>query len=238
MVLMHDAPVPAKLDLRALPARSDLLTAQPVRVNANRWRRLLDSLDLPPAQGFLAESEWVRPSRGDVFRAGDADINEDTATQLYYASLAWGLGAKARHLTTRLERYARSYDFASQALVKAWQAVRDGSGAQDCYEVLMHHTGRGRIPHFGPAFATKFLYFASGTRRVPQLLILDAVVARRLQSLGVWEGAPTYNWRPSTYQGYCDLLVRWADEATQTLGRPVAADEVELALFQQAPAAA
>lgn len=235
MTLQHEAPLPAGLDLATVPTRTSLLTDHPIRINASRWRRLLRSLDLPPAQGPLADGDWIRASRADVFAAADADIDSGAATQLFYLSLAWGLGAKARNLPARLDGYARSADFAPHTLARAWQAVRDGREPEECYEILMHPKGRGRIPYYGPAFATKYLYFASGTRQTPRLLILDAVVARRLRDLGVWESAPTANWWASTYQAYCSLLGRWAHEAAQRLDRAVAPDEIEFALFQLTP---
>lgn len=235
MALQHEASLPAGLDLAKLPTREELLAEHPIRVSAGRWRRLLERLELPAARGPLADGDWIHVSRADVFTAGDVDVDSGAATQLFYLSLAWGLGAKARNLPARLDGYARAADFAPQTLARAWQAVRDGREPDECYEILMHSSGRGRIAYYGPAFATKFLYFAAGARRSPRLLILDAVVATRLRHLGVWDNAPTANWWPSTYQAYCGILGRWSEEAAERLERPVQPDEIELALFRLTP---
>ena len=112
----------------------------------------------------------------------------------------------------------------------AWLHVRDGADPQACYESLITSRGVGRIHGNGPAFATKFLYFACGTMTSPRCVILDRAVAEQLCDLGVWPNAPTAGWDPGTYARYCDLMCRWADEASVRTHRHVQPDEVEYAL--------
>jgi hypothetical protein len=95
----------------------------------------------------------------------------------------------------------------------AFEAARDSDPAT-AYSALIRR-GDAQIPHFGPAFFSKFLYFASGNT-TPRCLILDARVARSLWALG-WSIAPTYrgrsfnyNWYTDTYVAYCSLLGSWA----------------------------
>jgi len=131
----------------------------------------------------------------------------------------------------RLDGVARDHRAATDLLVRAWKHVRDGADPQVCYEDLITSRGAGRIHGNGPAFASKFLYFAHGTRTLPRCVILDRIVAGRLRDLGVWPKAGDHGWFPSTYAGYCDLMSRWAADASNRVGNGVAADEVEYALF-------
>lgn len=93
------------------------------------------------------------------------------------------------------------------------------------------------IPGLGPAFFTKVLYFASETTTGTRCLILDARVAANLYSAG-WKTLPhrggnfSYNWFTTTYVDYCELLARWAEEASQELGTTVWPDEIERTLFE------
>jgi hypothetical protein len=101
-----------------------------------------------------------------------------------------------------------------KALRDAAECARQGD-VRGAYESLIR---RGTVPYLGPAFFTKFLYFASN-QDDPRCLILDARVARSLYRMG-WSMAPTYpsrsfsfNWYTDTYVSYCELLTRWADAA-------------------------
>lgn len=114
-------------------------------------------------------------------------------------------------------------------LVQAWDAVRSGASSQEAYEVLLTPRGRPHIKYLGAAFATKYLYFATGSG-TPTTPILDAVVANALRPIA-WESAPTTAWWSSTYAQYCDLLSRWATEASAHTGDPVRLDQIEKMLF-------
>ena len=92
------------------------------------------------------------------------------------------------------------------------------------------------IPALGPAFFTKFLYFAGKGRGTTPCLILDARVASSLYEAG-WTDLPhsarkngysfSYNWYTDTYVSYCELLQGWADAH----GSKTRSDEIERALF-------
>jgi len=43
---------------------------------------------------------------------------------------------------------------------------------------------------------------------------------------------PEWGWPAGTYVRYCELLERWSGDASDRLGRRVAADEIEVALFR------
>lgn len=221
-----DAPLPDVL-LPLVPTREELLHLHPITVDADRWRRLATELELPLPGATFGEDRLVALSRGDVLQVAEREINGDNAVQLFYASQAWGLGTKARRLPTRLRALTR--DGSVQLLEDAWSAVREGRSPAECYELLITPKGRTRLFYFGPAFATKYLYFAGGMRLRARCLILDAVVADRLRP-HAWPQSPSTGWWPETYDRYCELLKRWAHQLEGT-GVPVAPDQVEHAIF-------
>lgn len=224
-----DALLPGEL-FAALPGPDDVL-AHAIPVNADRWSKAIADRGLPPLQGKLADPGYTSISRAEVFDRGDREATVENAFQLLYYSLAWGLGTRAPRLHSRLDALAADPDRAGELLVKAWKRARNGPPAAEAYSVLTTDRGAGRIHQLGPAFATKFLYFAQGTAAEPRLLILDAVVAGNLPE--AWPGAATWGWYPKTYGRYCELLASWARQATERLdgSRKVRADEIELALF-------
>lgn len=226
-----DARLPQDL-FAALPGK-DAVMGHDVAVNCDRWQEALSARGLPPLQGVLADAGVTKISRADVFELGSREITPSNAFQLLYYSLAWGLGGRAPRLHQRLNALAAHQDRAENLLVDAWRAVRNGEPAQKVYGVLTTDRGAGRIPWFGPAFSTKFLYFAQGSEVPPLYVILDQVVARNLAD--VWPGAPKNAWFPDTYDRYCAVAGSWAEQATERLdgARKVRADEIEFVLFNR-----
>ena len=204
-----------------------------IAVDGARWQDALELRGLPPLKGILASAGLTSVSRGDVFELGARPSTPENAFQLLYYSLAWGLGRRARNLHKRLDGLAEDQERAAELLVAAWAAVRDGEPAEDVYGILATSKGKAQIPWFGPAFSTKFLYFAQGAGVPPRYVILDAVVASNL--VDVWPGAATGSWHPDTYDRYCCVMSRWADLATEELNgeRKVRADEIEYAVFHR-----
>ncbi|TKV28561.1 hypothetical protein FDK12_07845 [Arthrobacter sp. NamB2] len=219
--------------LSTLPGREAVL-GHAVAVDGERWRRALVDRALPAMTGKLASGGRTTVTRQEVFDLGDQDRTVENAFQLLYYSLAWGLGTRASRLHQRLDGLAKHQDTAGERLVCAWTSVRNGDPTAEAYSLLTTNRGGGRIPWFGPAFSTKFLYFAQGSTTAPRYLILDQVVTRNLRR-DVWPDAPTAGWWPDTYQRYCTLLTHWATQASANpdMQRTVWADEIELALFKR-----
>ena len=224
-VLDENASLPPALAAR-IPSREEVLNHE-VSFDATRWRRETNELGLPGFEPRLGNEGVAELKRRDIMQLADGAISPASAVQLLYASMAWGLGRKARNLRQRLA--GLQGEGTPERLVEAWTAVRDGRSPQECYEVLLTARGRGRIRWLGPAFATKYLYFATGLYRPPSCVILDAVVARRLRPLA-WPGSPTYGWWPSTYGRYCHLMTQWAKTADPS-DNQVFPDQIEKALF-------
>lgn len=205
-----------------------------VSVDVDRWGRALAARGLPPARGKLAGAGRTSVTRKEVFDYGDQSPTVENAFQLFYYSLAWGLGTKAPRLDQRLDGLASDPEKAGRLLVEAWTLVRDGAPTREAYGVLTTNQGAGRIPWFGPAFSTKFLYFAQGSTAAPRHVILDQVVSKNLHE-DAWPQAPTAGWWPETYERYCRLLEHWAEQAGERLhgARRVRADEIEITLFRR-----
>ena len=206
-----------------------------VDVDAARWRAELSKRGLPTLTGTLGNIDRTSLTRRDVFEVGDRERTPDNAFQLFYYSLAWGLGIKAPRLHHRLDNFATHREEASELLVSAWNAARDSESVKDAFIILTTEDGAGRIPWFGPAFSTKFLYFAQGAAAAPKHLSLDRFVAANLDR-DAWPDATTDVWVPEVYEQYCTLLAGWADEASgdSSVDRDVRADEIELAITRRA----
>lgn len=227
---LRDVPLPDVVYTRLLPDRDTVLTTK-YHVDAGRWQRELAGRGLDLPEGTLGSVDgWIRLSRADILLLADPTPTQRGAMDLLWYSLAWGLGSRAPRLAARLDAVAKDPQRVAELVAGAWTLTRDGANPAVCYAALLTSRGRPRVSWLGGAFATKVLYFAHGTQTAPRNLILDKVVADKLRPIA-WETAPTTAWWPDTYQTYCDLMSRWAGEASERAGRSVEADEIEGALF-------
>ncbi|WP_285320721.1 hypothetical protein [Pseudarthrobacter sp. lyk4-40-TYG-27] len=231
-MINENAPLPDDIFAK-LPGAAAVMS-HAVSVDSGRWQRALSARKLRPAEGKLGSGQPISLTRKEVFDLGDQARTVANAFQLLYYSLAWGLGTRAPRLHQRLDSLAGREENAGQLLLDAWALVRDGAPTRNAYGTLTSNRGAGRIPWFGPAFSTKFLYFAQGSAAQPRYVILDQVVAKNLRQ-DAWPQAPTAGWWPETYERYSRLLDRWANQATERLetARRVRPDEIELTLFRR-----
>jgi hypothetical protein len=204
----------------SMPSRQTAVTKR-LDVNAIWWDRQLVRLRLPggPLLGATL-------SRTDLWglAAGAAD-DDEAALRLLWHALAWGAGLKLRQCRKRLEFIADNPGPAAQKLRQA--ASLSTSDPKAAYAVL-HPDGYGVLGRLGPAFGTKYLYFAGGGASEHPCLILDRRVAQRLHHRG-WTSLGLCAWPTWTYGRYCDLLARWVKEAPE--GHPVSGDQIEYWLF-------
>lgn len=215
----------------------DRVTAQAVQVDAGWWNKELTKRSLPGAVYGTNESGGSQISSGRVWisrqqlfdEAADAADDADYALQLLWQSLAWGAGSSARNVKRRLSSVASRPKEVADALIKV--AHLSAIDPAEAYEAL-RPAGRTLVPYLGPAFFTKYLYFAGQGRPDHPCLILDARVAASLHRYGWTSLRSGGAWPASTYQRYTELLHRWALEL-ETPDRKVAADEIELWLFEQ-----
>lgn len=230
---LRDVPFPVKL-LKVVPSQQQVLAHRADRLSGPKWRSVIAKAGLPAPTGAMATEETFTLDREQILGFASNDITADNAYQLLYQSLAWGLGWKGFRMESKLRGIGQTHpDTTARLLVQAWQAVREGASSSECYEVLLTPKGRPRIKYLGAAFATKYLYFATGSG-TPATPILDAVVANSLRPIA-WEAAPTTAWWSSTSGRYCSLLSRWASEATAATGQAVRLDQLEMMLFSLDP---
>lgn len=191
------------------PSRDDVL-AQGIRFDPARWKRLLPDSALWPAE--LDGSTVV--TRETVF----AVCGNGNVTRGLVAACVWGAGTGAQSVYRRVKVFTHNEpDVLGFRLAAALEVLRE-SGPVAAYDALR---GRLRISYLGPAFFTKFLYFAgydSGSE--PRPLILDRFVAR-----GLGAGWPRAGWTSAQYGEYLRHVHAWAQESG------AAPDAVELALF-------
>lgn len=214
----------------ALAGREAVLN-HTVIVDTDRWNRELDARQMAIPEYFVGRTGQMDISRTDLLALGAADPTAAKAMELLIGALAWGLGLRAPRLTARLDALAGSKD-AAERLLAAWICVREEKPADEAYKILTMDRGKGRIPWLGPAFSTKFLYFAQGLNQQPRHLILDKVAAINLRPFA-WPDSPTTAWWPSTYAKYCTLMGNWAHQASDRAGREVRPDEIELTVFRR-----
>ncbi|HEX5541636.1 MAG TPA: hypothetical protein VFX60_08730 [Micromonospora sp.] len=231
-------------DLQVLIARHS------VSVDAQQWAAVITWL--PPHLGSTGPANL---SRGDVINAADQCRMTGDWLPLLVTSFVWGqgdLGYGPTRLSWVLDgkqgRPAPTLDDIRHRLAQAvFVLARDGAAA--AYDLLIE---RGSIPELGPAFFTKFLYFAGKTGDVagPQPMILDKRLAGRMRWF--WERRrdepyaaqarpPEWLWRGprwSTYRYriYLAFLSRSAEQLAQS-GQRWTPDLVEMLLFRRDPVA-
>lgn len=164
--------------------------------------------------------------RADIFALAEhARDSPAAALTLLWNSIAWGSGSKRRNNKGRIASVARDPDNAGALLqAAAWLSRTDPRAAYD----LLYPCNRTAIPELGPAFFTKYLYFAGGGAAEHPCCILDENVALALQKTCGWRSLPTRSWLATAYERYAVLLARWVGE--HGLARP---DVVERWLFEE-----
>ncbi|MBB4904096.1 8-oxoguanine DNA glycosylase OGG fold protein [Actinophytocola algeriensis] len=187
------------------------MLAQGIRFDPARWRRLLPDSALWPAE--LDGANVV--TRETVFAVcGNGDV-----TRGLVAACVWGAGTGAQSVHRRAKVFTHNeLNALGFRLAAALELLRE-SGPVAAYDALRT---RFRIAYLGPAFFTKFLYFAGyDTGSEPRPLILDRFVAR-----GLAAGWPRTGWTGARYGEYLRHAHAWAHESG------AAPDAVELALFR------
>ena len=138
-------------------------------------------------------------TRGDLFAMAETVRSDSDLLRFVWHVLAWGSGDARRNNLKRIE----SCQASTPLLRQAFEAAQAGD-PRKAYGALIR-PGRAAVPHLGPAFFSKLLYFASeGAQQ--RCLILDARVAQSLFNVG-WSMAPTYPTKTFSYNWYTDTYV-------------------------------
>ncbi|KMV22110.1 hypothetical protein [Mycobacterium heckeshornense] len=182
----------------------DWIDNHAIPVGRSWWTRTLNTY------GFddTLTGETIR--RADIFRLADAALESPAgALTLLWNALAWGSGEKRRNNKARIASVAANRDRAANLLQTAAQLARTNSLA--AYD-LLYPANKTAIPDLGPAFFTKYLYFAGAGAPDHPCAILDENVALALNMTCGWHSLPSKNWLASAYERYAVLLGRWVDE--------------------------
>lgn len=171
-----------------MPGTSAALNHE-VSVDIDRWKRELNARELPPVQGKLAGAGRTSVTRKEVVDPWRSD--PDSRKRLPIALLLACLGVEytrppAPPATGRTSRSPKEGRTTSRNSLDI--GSRRGT-SKEAYRTLTTDKGARRIPWFGPAFSTKFLYFAQGSAVHPQHVILDRVVSKDLRFGRVAAGA-------------------------------------------------
>lgn len=130
------------------------------------------------AHGFddTLAGETIR--RADIFALAERAADDSAAAlTLLWNALAWGSGNKRRNNKARIASIAADPTAAAALLQQA--ARLSHTDPQAAYDLLYPHN-RTAISYLGPAFFTKYLYFAGGGDPTHPCAILDANVALAL----------------------------------------------------------
>lgn len=224
--------VPAGLELGE---RRERVAEQAILVHERWWNDAIASRGLPggPLRVERRHGDTVVLTREGVWsHAARAAEDDEAALRLLWHTLAWGAGMKLRLCNRRMDAIA-SHPHAAKLLREA--AALSRQDPVEAYRIL-HPRGIGVLSGLGPAFGTKYLYFAGGGDPAHPSLIFDSQVATTLAVVGWTSLTGRAAWAPATYGRYVGLLARWArelsDGRTGGLGRRVAADELERWLFR------
>jgi hypothetical protein len=209
-----------------LPDR-DTVLGQAVPFDPARWLPMLpDSTWWPAALDQCPHvGRWPRVDRRTVFGiAGRADSAEGRR-HLLVAALVWGTGTKAQSVNRRARIFEHSSPADIDARLREALDVLRTRGAVAAYRAFNNDQ---HVPHLGPAFFTKMLYFAghdtAAARHRP--VILDSVVSRALKAENAVDASwPGNGWTTDQYRLYVDGVHEYAR------ARGVLPDQVEAALF-------
>ena len=236
-------PSAAQVDQLREWMRKDAVHANPdlhrIRVKASNWAGVAGPY-WPGARGEAGQ--WLPVTRRDLFDLAD-DCLGGSWMPLMSAAFAWGHG-NIGYGPARLRSILEKNDPAQIELVLAEAvAALSRKGTEAAYRVL-RPTRANVVWGLGPAFFTKFLYFAGWRMEItdPKPLILDAQVAAsvRVIAQSVYTRAgidddmaswlwPKGNWWAYRYGQYIELAHRLASLLPDDL--PHRPDVLEFALF-------
>jgi hypothetical protein len=173
--------------------------------------------------------------RGGVLESFKLIHDPDSALDAYIASYLWGYAGtgfgpyraeRVIRLNTDPENGKR---FAAELHTLAEIAMTDGGTAAFEHVVGKRRVDRKFFDQWGPAFATKFISFATkASDQVPTTPILDSVVAGWFRNHSKEIGPLWLNWNSvGSYRRYTECMAGWAEE----LG--IEPEQVEQLIFRQ-----
>jgi hypothetical protein len=174
-----------------------------------------------------------RISRGDAVAVAARPADADANWQLFCTSFVFGYGTYGVG-PARLERIlarTQSADLCAE-IAEARRRLKE-CGPLSAYDYLRGHDMRGRIPHWGPAFFTKLLYFADTPGEAGSALILDNQTAWMVTQITGMEHLVDQRNRSGRWTAYrYGVYLAWMTMVSEQL--QVRPDFLEYALFLEA----
>ncbi|MGW2276905.1 8-oxoguanine DNA glycosylase OGG fold protein [Streptomyces sp. NPDC001770] len=209
--------------------RESYVLGQAVPFNPDRWIAGLPVGERWPDRlnGLPRAGRWPTVDRQTVFEAARRDAAApEGGRDLLLSALVCGTGINAWGVSRRTRIFRENDPSRLDERMDLARAEVDRGDPVAAYRVL--NDPHGRVKYLGPAFFTKFLYFATAGRpaggRWP--LIIDRNVVRALGDLlGGEEWVVGRRWDPATCARYLDRAHAWAERWG------IAPDVVERKLF-------
>ncbi|MFF1945132.1 hypothetical protein ACFVWF_23685 [Rhodococcus qingshengii] len=200
----------------AEPPDREWVLEQGFNFNRDRWKKLIPQQSAWPAEldACSMVGRWPYVDRRQVFdvarRVGSGSDDPTGATQLYVAAAVWGTGTSALDVSRRIKVLKEpDVDMHLAAALKILQV----EGPVSAYRSLSIG-GSHRVKNLGPAFFSKFLYFAGFDAKgyMQKPLILDQHVARSLNVFTNSEWSTAGPWSTEQYARYLDHVDDWASQ--------------------------
>lgn len=174
-------------------------------------------------QKYLGKSSILEALPNPIDRAGVLETfklvhNRDTALDAYIASYLWGY-ARGGFGPYRAERVIRlntdpkkGKDFAVELHTLSQTAKTDGGTAAFEHVVDQRRADRRFFAQWGPAFATKFISFATkASDQVATTPIMDSIVVEWFSEHCQEVGTLWLTWHSaSSYHRYTECMAEWA----------------------------
>lgn len=195
------------------------------------WAEFLTGL--PVAKQPRRSNDWRHITRGDLLRTPAVGPREHGA--LLLGGYVWGTGDLGFRVGRRAQVFTDKKISAADVTTRLGAAadlLRDGKPGT-AYASLLRYQANW-LPHLGPSFFTKFLYFADAdgaSGNVGRALILDQFVAIGLNYLEDWGLSETGPWPLAVYERWLAYAQDQAAEPDGLGSTPVRADAVEMAVF-------
>lgn len=190
-----------------------------VNWNPMRWgREGLKSFN-PQVSRFAAECRQVNNQH--VISRQDVLTLSESVEDLFIGAMIFGYGPIG-YGPSRVERIIQTNHDLIAKLNRQYKAAVGGPG-----ESWVSHTQDDRVKYLGPAFATKFAYFAARKQQSDRTVPLIADINT---SWAMWKlsGIPLSVKLRASYLEYVDLAHNWGKHVESEYG----ADEIERAVFK------
>jgi hypothetical protein len=183
----------------------------------------------PQHEAFLTAVHEKPLDRAQVASFGEEITSEDKATELFLATMIWGFG-NAGYGPFRAKRILDTPDAGANLLELAQIASqKDGLAAFDHFASKRRADGK-YLKYLGPAFGTKYIYFAQMAKQPKKATpVMDAVIRHWFASNVPDTRLNLHFWDPSSYAAYVDHLTHWAGSLNP--GDPLRLDQVEYLIF-------